>query len=220
MLFSTVSARLLLLGVPSVVMGGLIPFFNRDVRSDSTPSDLTVITGEPEFILLGSKRSQSAEELLERDLTIEPRALTADQTESLRLHNVARAKKKVKALRWSPTLQKNALVWAKKLAKLGKLEHSVYGERINQGENLAYSWSTATIKNPIVIGTKGWLAEITEYHNETIPKGDFSAYGHYTQCMWNTTTLVGIATVSNGKGAWYTVARYSKPGNIGGLRPY
>lgn len=40
------------------------------------------------------------------------------------------------------------------------------------------------------------------------------------QCMWRNTQRVGIATASNGKGAWYTVARYSPQGNIVGQRPY
>lgn len=138
MLFSTVSANLLLFGVPSVVMAGLIPIDSRDVQADSTCSDLVVIMGGPELVKPDSKRSLIGPELPERR-DIFPRAMNADQKESLRLHNVERKKKKVGPMVWSPTLAGYALAYAKKLAKDGKLVHSAYDDRINQGENLAYS---------------------------------------------------------------------------------
>ncbi|KAH6977182.1 CAP domain-containing protein [Ilyonectria sp. MPI-CAGE-AT-0026] len=218
MLFSTVSANLLLLSVPSVVMAGLIPMDSRDVQADAACSDLVVIVGGPELVP-DSKRSLIGPELPERR-DIFPRAINADQKESLRLHNVERKKKKVGAMVWSPTLAGYALTYAKKLAKDGKLAHSAYEDRINQGENLAFSSSSVPIKQPGVVGTNGWIAERPKYKNEVIPKGDFSGYGHYTQVMWNTSTRLGIASASDGKGGYYTVARYSKPGNIVGLRPY
>ncbi|RSL48381.1 hypothetical protein CEP53_009561 [Fusarium sp. AF-6] len=149
-----------------------------------------------------------------------PRALTADQKEALRLHTVARQKKNVKALVWDTKLEAAAKAWAQKIAKSGKLAHSASKDRPNQGENLAYAWSSGTYKNPITAGTQGWLAEVKNYKNEVIPKGKFSEYGHYTQCVWKNSVKVGIATVSDGKGGWYTVARYSPPGNIVGQKPY
>jgi hypothetical protein len=84
----------------------------------------------------------------------------------------------------------------------------------------------------------GRLAEVKNYKNEVIPKGKFSEYGHYSkfsttssklshplitpsaQCVWKNSVKIGIATVSDGKGGWYTVARYSPPGNIVGQKPY
>ncbi|KAJ4316990.1 hypothetical protein N0V84_007585 [Fusarium piperis] len=149
-----------------------------------------------------------------------PRALTADQKEGLRLHTVARKKKGVKALVWDTKLEAAAKAWAQKIAKSGKLAHSASKDRPNQGENLAYAWSSGTYKNPITAGTQSWLAEVKNYKNEVIPKGKFSEYGHYTQCVWKNSVKVGIATVSDGKGGWYTVARYSPPGNIVGQKPY
>ncbi|UPK95497.1 hypothetical protein LCI18_006432 [Fusarium solani-melongenae] len=149
-----------------------------------------------------------------------PRALTADQKEGLRLHTVARQKKKVKALVWDTKLEAAARAWAQKIAKSGKLAHSASKDRPNQGENLAYGWSSGTYKNPITAGTQGWLSEVKNYKNEVIPKGKFSEYGHYTQCVWKNSVKIGIATVSDGKGGWYTVARYSPPGNIVGQKPY
>lgn len=81
------------------------------------------------------------------------------------------------------------------------------------------------------------LSEEKFYKGEVIPKGSFSQYGHYSklhdkkksdkiliillaQIMWNTTSKVGIATASDGKGGWYTVARYSPPGNFINQKPY
>lgn len=40
------------------------------------------------------------------------------------------------------------------------------------------------------------------------------------QVMWKSTTKIGIACAKNKKGGWYTVARYSPPGNFVGQKPY
>jgi hypothetical protein len=45
-------------------------------------------------------------------------------------------------------------------------------------------------------------------------------YTPIAQAVWNTTTKIGIASASDSKGAWYTVARYSPPGNFVGKKPY
>ncbi|KAF9766786.1 hypothetical protein IL306_000744 [Fusarium sp. DS 682] len=148
------------------------------------------------------------------------RALSSDKKEALRRHNVARSKVKVKALQWDTKLESAATAYAKKLAKAGKLAHSAGKDRPNQGENLAYAWASNGYQNPITAGTQGWLNEKKYYKGETIPKGNFSNYGHYTQCVWKTSTKIGIGSAKDKKGAWYTVARYSGPGNIVGKKPY
>ncbi|KAJ4127962.1 hypothetical protein NW768_008245 [Fusarium equiseti] len=148
------------------------------------------------------------------------RALTSDQTEALKLHNDARKKVKVSALKWDTKLEAEALAYAKKIAKAGKMKHSEGKDRPGQGENLAYAWASNGFKNPITAGTKGWLNEKKNYKGETIPKGNFSTYGHYTQAVWNKSTKIGIATAKDKKGAWYTVARYTAAGNVVGKKPY
>ncbi|KAF5636060.1 plant PR-1 class of pathogen related [Fusarium sp. NRRL 52700] len=148
------------------------------------------------------------------------RALTSDKKEALRRHNVARSKVKVKDLVWDSKLESAATAYAKKLAKSGKLQHSAGKDRPNQGENLAYAWASNGFKNPITAGTQGWLNEKKYYKRETIPKGNFSMYGHYTQCVWKTSTKIGIGAAKDSKGAWYTVARYSGPGNVVGQKAY
>ncbi|KPM40491.1 hypothetical protein AK830_g6067 [Neonectria ditissima] len=227
MLFTTTCTwSLLLIGIQSVAAGHQAPKSRRDVQAD-IPSNIKIVLGKPELIVSADRRSiDLGVHIGQRgSLPILPRALTANQTDALNLHNKARAKKKIKALVWDSKLEKDAKAWAVKLAKSGKLEHSTSEDRPNQGENLAYVSSSQPISAPMSIGTKGChlssrLAEIKDYHNEIIPKGNFSDYGHYTQCMWNTTLKIGIATASNGKGAWFTVARYSPPGNYVGRRPY
>ncbi|KAM0235274.1 hypothetical protein ACHAPO_006071, partial [Fusarium lateritium] len=165
------------------------------------------------------------------------RAVTSDQKEALSLHNAARKKVKVADLKWDTKLEADALAYAKKIAKAGKMVHSKGETRPGQGENLAYAWSSGGFKNPITAGTKSWhvyrselhintanrchrLNEKKKYKGEKIPKGDFSNYGHYTQCVWEKSTKIGIATAKDKKGAFYTVARYSAAGNVVGQKPY
>ncbi|KAH7251191.1 CAP domain-containing protein [Fusarium tricinctum] len=147
-------------------------------------------------------------------------SMSSDDKESLRLHNEARKKVNVKALVWDYKLEAAALTWARKIAKAGKMKHSESKDRSGQGENLAYAYSSSGFKNPITAGTKAWLNEKKYYKGEKIPKGNFTQYGHYTQCVWEKSTKVGIATAKDSKGAWYTVARYSGPGNVAGQKPY
>ncbi|KAF4967425.1 hypothetical protein FSARC_4998 [Fusarium sarcochroum] len=164
-----------------------------------------------------SSKSSDKRSLLQKLTT---RALTTDKKEALRLHNEARAKVKVPALVWDPSLEAAAKAYAEKIAKAGKLSHSASSDRPNQGENLAYAYSSGGIKLPNTGGATAWLNEKKYYHGETIPKGNFSDYGHYTQAVWKTSTKFGIHSAQDSKGAWYTVGRYSGPGNIVGKKPY
>ena len=83
------------------------------------------------------------------------------------------------------------------------------------------------------------MNEKSAYHGEVIPQGNFEKYGHYSethpipvarinltrtvtvaQVMWKSTTKVGIASATDGKGAYYIVARYAPAGNFVGQKPY
>jgi hypothetical protein len=212
MLSSALYAQLLLALSVGSTIASPVPEFQEDL-----PDNVLVLTGSPEV------RERPRE--LGLPLSIEARAastflLTADQTNSLILHNKARGAVKVPPVGWDFSLQAAAQAYANQMAKSGTLAHSPLSSRPNQGENLAYVYSTSTINFPISVGTQAWIDEKSSYKGDTIPNGDFGAYGHYTQIVWNTTTRVGIATASDGKGTWYTVARYSPPGNYAGERPY
>ncbi|KAM5354884.1 hypothetical protein ACJ41O_001530 [Fusarium nematophilum] len=221
MLFSTISAQcFLLLGIQFVI-GHTAPADEPEIHVETGVS-LSVLHAKPEVFVSDGHGSVVLDDGLDKRSIRQlfPRALTTDQKTSFNLHNDAREKKNVKALVWDRNLESQARTWAKRLAKYGQFKHSDPKTRPNQGENLAFVSSSETIKDPITIGTKGWLAEIKYYRNEVIPKGKFSDYGHYTQCVWKGTTKVGIATASDGEGGWITVARYSPPGNVAGQKPY
>jgi hypothetical protein len=244
MLFQKILPRYLFaFGLQSIALANPVPSNEEDLAPEQLLSELSteglvLFTGEPELRTGSEDESAGVNSLEERDEA--SAALTTDQAAALRLHNTFRAKKNLTALSWDTTLAKNAQVWAKNLTAGGQLVHSTSQQRPGQGENLAYIWSTNTIPNPMYIGTQGWLDEYKKYNNEVIPQGNFAEYGHYSmmspspdeptklsdrttplaQCMWKTTTKVGIATASDGKGAWFTVARYSPPGNYVGQRPY
>ncbi|KAI2634498.1 glycoside hydrolase family 128 protein [Xylaria nigripes] len=145
-------------------------------------------------------------------------ALTADQKKALDAHNSKRKEKGVPPLAWDAAIAKSAQDWAKHMAQTGKFEHSSGDQRPNQGENIA--WVSSSGDEPLSSATSMWLGEEKNYHGEPIGQGDFANYGHYTQCLWKSTTKVGIASATDAKGAVYTVGRYSPPGNFGGQKPY
>ncbi|KAJ8126221.1 hypothetical protein O1611_g7418 [Lasiodiplodia mahajangana] len=144
-------------------------------------------------------------------------ALGPDQQKALNAHNNKRKTKGLKPLAWDNQLAKNAEAYAKHLAQIGKLEHSSGDQRPNQGENLA--WASAS-SEPMAMSANMWLGEEKNYHGEPIGQGDFGSYGHYTQCMWKSTTKVGMGWAKDAKGGVYVVGRYSPPGNVVGQKPY
>lgn len=127
MLFQTLCVKALLsLAVPSVVLGTSIPNSDRDLSEVDT--DIQFESGVPEFTAL--------EKRFETHLL--PRALTADESGALKIHNNARAEKNLKPLAWDHGLWQEALAYAKVLAKKGKLEHA--SDRNGHGENLGKVW--------------------------------------------------------------------------------
>ncbi|KAI0483595.1 glycoside hydrolase family 128 protein [Xylaria cf. heliscus] len=144
-------------------------------------------------------------------------ALSTDQQKALNAHNEKRKAKGLKPLVWDNQLAKNAEAYAKHLAQIGKLQHSSGDQRPNQGENLAWASASST---PLVMSANMWLAEEKNYHGEPIGQGDFGSYGHYTQCMWKSTTKLGMGWAKDAKGGVYVVGRYSPPGNVTGQKPY
>jgi len=163
---------------------------------------------------LAARQDSGFEEVAEPSLagraTTYPTA--ADIKGALAAHNAIRAKHKVKPLTWDTTLVKSAQSWANNLAKLGKLQHS------GPGENLYYRYPPTD--HDLTLATNAFNAEEPNYHNELIPKGNFSKYGHYTQVVWNTTQKVGMALTRDGKGHVFVVAHYSPVGNWVGERPF
>ncbi|KAI0200932.1 CAP domain-containing protein [Astrocystis sublimbata] len=152
--------------------------------------------------------------IAELDITA---VLGQDQQKALNAHNEKRKAKGLKPLAWDSKLAQNAEAYAKHLAQIGKLEHSSGDQRPNQGENLAWASGSST---PLIMAANMWLAEEKNYHGEPIGQGNFGSYGHYTQCMWRSTTKLGMGWAKDAKGGVYIVGRYSPPGNVTGQKPY
>lgn len=93
---------------------------------------------------------------------------------ALTAHNLARANKMVKSLKWDQHLAKDAKAYAQKLAKLGKMQHSgVEG----QGENLFMSTGDASLEQAV----QSWLNEEKKYNGETIGSGNLQDFGHFSK---------------------------------------
>ncbi|KAG6990049.1 Zinc finger BED domain-containing protein RICESLEEPER 2 [Fusarium oxysporum f. sp. conglutinans] len=105
-----------------------------------------------------------------------------------------------------------SLEWADHLASKGLLQHSQGGD----GENLYMG----TTDSPYSAAVKAFLAEGSQYNGEAISGSNYMSFGHYTQCIWKYTTKVGMGVSKDSSGTSWVVARYQKPGNIIGEKPY
>lgn len=139
-------------------------------------------------------------------------------SEILRLHNAARAERKLVPLIWHEDLAQGADGWAKKLAREGQLRHSDWKDRAGTGENL---WiGTAGYFTPDdMIGA--FVSEKKDFRPGTFPEvsrtGKWQDVGHYTQIIWPATNAVGCA-IARGKGNEVLVCRYAPAGNYSGHR--
>jgi hypothetical protein len=87
---------------------------------------------------------------------------------------------------------------------------------------------------------------VENYHGEASGEGDFGSYGHYSkpftllfffhrgqdreecglmerilaQCMWSSTTKVGMGSATAANGWVFVVGRYNPQGNWTGSKPY
>ncbi|KAL9135852.1 MAG: hypothetical protein Q9175_002941 [Cornicularia normoerica] len=121
------------------------------------------------------------------------------------------------SLNWDTALASDAQNWANNLASANSgLNHSTSDQRPNEGENLYWVSSGGALAD----AAQGWVNEGSKYSGQKIGEGDFGAYGHYTQCIWPTTTAVGMASAVSSSGANFIVGRYSPPGNWSGRSAY
>ncbi|UJR22971.1 hypothetical protein I4U23_025998 [Adineta vaga] len=138
------------------------------------------------------------------------------QEETLKQHNILRARHCVAGLVLDTKLSQTAQAYADKLAAENNFQHSNNGH----GENLYMMSSSASIVGlvPGSKATQSWYDEIKDY-NYNLP-GFSAKVGHFTQVVWkNSKQLgVGIAYANNGRKA-IIVANYSPPGNYMGQFP-
>ncbi len=133
----------------------------------------------------------------------------------LKIHNDARAAKRVAPLEWNADCAAVAQEWAQRLAdRDAGLVHSGrqgFGENVWQGNG----------GNPSPdMAADDWLSERSAYRGEPIDQTNFATVGHYTQMVWSGTTGVGFGYARAASGNVYIVANYFPPGNFLGQRPY
>ena len=155
--------------------------------------------------------------------------LTEDQIKSLEIHNYARKQVGSPPLVWSEKLEKQALLYAKILARKDNKQNMKHSQT-NDGENMTYSYSAEIIdgvvtptfsSTPLTDASVGWYEEIKDYRYSKIKKIRIGPpVGHYTQMVWKNTKKVGIAYAVSKKGSVYVVARYFPAGNFIGQYPY
>jgi len=155
--------------------------------------------------------------------------LTEDKIKALKLHNEARKEVGSPPLVWSEKLEKQALLYAKILARKDDKQNMKHSQT-NDGENMTYSYSAESINGvvtptfsstPLTDASVGWYEEIKDYRYSKIKKIRIGPpIGHYTQMVWKNTKKVGIAYAVSKKGSVYVVARYFPAGNLIGKHPY
>lgn len=134
----------------------------------------------------------------------------AEKCAILKAHNDARAAEHagIPDLTWSDTLASSAFAYAQKC--VWAHSDTGYGENLMMGTAGGYSVTDAV---------NGWVGERRNYNGQPIGQGNFSAYGHYTQVVWKSTTEVGCGYARCG-GNVIMVCQYNPPGNYTGQKPF
>jgi len=138
--------------------------------------------------------------------------LLPDQQAAIDIQNRGRMAKNLPFLTWDTKLVASAQACANKIAQTGNFAHC------QAGENLYGQFGSTS--PPLAAGAQAWMNEAPNYHGEVIPQGNFGAYGHYTQAMWQSTQRIGMAMTKAANGWTYVVAHYDPPGNFVGQKPY
>ncbi|KAL5236460.1 hypothetical protein ACI65C_003870 [Semiaphis heraclei] len=129
--------------------------------------------------------------------------------DSLKLHNDYRLKHGSGPLTLNKMLCRNALTWAKTLAKDDKFIHQPDNPF---GENLFSIWSSdqVTARDAIC----NWYKAGKDYDYSREPR--IIKSGQFTQLVWKGSHSMGIAMVKGKSGRIVIVANYDPPGNIMG----
>lgn len=120
------------------------------------------------------------------------------------LHNTLRSKHSAQPLKWSTNLTNFAINYANSYNCNGTLIHS----HSQYGENLALGYNTTA-------AIQAWYNEEKDYnYNDPV----FSEKtGHFTQLVWNSSTLIGCAIKDCGDYfGEYLVCEYQDAGNVAG----
>jgi len=116
-------------------------------------------------------------------------------------------------LSWSQTLANSAQKHADYLARTNSFTHSDSG----YGENLYASSGNLGMVDAV----DGWILEKNKFDLRTKQcRGDWSACGHYTQMIWQSTTKIGCGLSRGSQWKTIVVCQYDPRGNYTGVSPY
>lgn len=137
----------------------------------------------------------------------------SEAAEFLILHNRARDAERLPRLEWSAELSEQADEWARKLAKDGKLRHSLWSDREGTGENL---WMGTAGFYSFAHMMGAFTGEKRDFRPGTFPDVSttdrWQDVAHYTQIIWPDTRKVGCA-LATARGRDVLVCRYWPAGN-------
>jgi len=147
----------------------------------------------------------------------------SDRNALLNLHNSGRSCAKVAALQWDTALETVAQNYANGCsfshnAARSTQYKSISGKDTYVGENIAWGGPVSFYGPDKLFNS--WWEEQSDYACGTpIGGSNFGAVGHYTQIMWDDTTLLGcgVAVCNNQN---YLVCNYAQGGNYMNQLPY
>ena len=135
----------------------------------------------------------------------------------LDVHNRERRAFGSPPLAWDPAIAAGAAIYARELARLGRLQHSSKAFRPGQGENL---WMGTRGGYPYAVMAEAWASEQRRFRPGRFPAvsttRNWADVGHFTAMVWPTTTRLGCGLA--GAGRWdILVCRYAPAGNVDGV---
>lgn len=129
-------------------------------------------------------------------------------------HNAARTAFGSAPLRWSDALEREAHIWAVRLAREGRMRHAPVSERRGHGENLWMGTSGYFTPEQMIASFVDEQRHFTPGRFPRVSRtGRWSDVGHYTQIVWPETREVGCA-VARGLSHDVLVCRYWPSGNV------
>ena len=124
--------------------------------------------------------------------------------EALETHNKLRAAHQAPALKWSSALAREAEVWAKQIARDGRLHH----DNTSDGENVFMVFGREIDGSDAV---NSWYSEVKDY--DFNKPGYQPKTGHFTQVVWKGSEELGIGKAKSADGKMFVVGRYRTAGN-------
>ncbi|XP_013870114.1 Golgi-associated plant pathogenesis-related protein 1 [Austrofundulus limnaeus] len=134
-------------------------------------------------------------------------AVEAFKEKFLETHNTYRTMHQAPPLTYNSELCSKAQAWADQLLQRKTLAHS----ETDDGENVFYSFSSASLNLKGNEAVDSWYKEIEKYDFSS--PGYQSGTGHFTQVVWKDTKELGVGMATDGNIA-FVVGQYRPAGNF------